>query len=100
MNAIGTQLRDLINTGLTRWRLTGIHKWTPPRKAGGISTRFSLSAENEQADAGRDSRTCFARPSSQEAPTGTGKYSFSLLSWPREGLAILPGTFNMPTSYQ
>ena len=33
-----------------------INKWTPPRGSGGIpqvSTRFSLSMENEQADAGR-----------------------------------------------
>ena len=32
------------------------NKWTPTRNSGGIpyvSTRFSLSIENEQADAGR-----------------------------------------------
>ena len=34
---------------------------------------------NEQADAGRDCRTCLARPNSQ-ARTRTGKYSFSLSS--------------------
>ena len=37
----------------------GINKWTPPRKSEGlprVSTRFSLSGKNEQADAGRDSR--------------------------------------------
>ena len=34
---------------------------------------FSLRVENEQADAGRDGRTCLARPNSQ-ARTGTGKY--------------------------
>ena len=38
--------------------------------------RFSLSVENERADAGRDGRTCLARPNSR-ARTGTGKYSFS-----------------------
>ena len=39
--------------------------------------RFSLIAENERADAGRDdSRTRLARPNSQ-AQTGTGKYSSS-----------------------
>ena len=37
-----------------------------------VSTRFSLSMENEQADAGRDGQTRLARPNSQ-ARTGTGK---------------------------
>ena len=36
-------------------------------------TRFSLSLENRQADAGRDGRTRLTRPNSQ-ARTGTGKY--------------------------
>ena len=31
----------------------------------GVSTRFSLSVENERADAGWNSRTCLARPNSQ-----------------------------------
>ena len=34
----------------------GINKWKPPRKAGRtprVSTRFGLSVENDQADAGR-----------------------------------------------
>ena len=34
---------------------------------------------DEQADAGRDCRTRFARPNSQ-ARTGTGEYSFFLFS--------------------
>ena len=34
---------------------------------------------DEQPDAGRDCRTCLARPNSQ-ARTGTGKYSFFSLS--------------------
>ena len=46
--------------------------------------------KNEQADAGRDGWTRLARPNSQ-ARTGTGEYSFSLFSWPRAGLATLPG---------
>ena len=57
----------------------GMNEWTPPRKSGGIprvSTRFSLSMENEQADAGPDDRTRLARPNSQ-ARTGTEKYHFS-----------------------
>ena len=45
---------------------------------------------NEQADAGRDCRVRLARPNSQ-ARTRTGKYSFFLFSWPRAGLATLPG---------
>ena len=48
MNAIGTQLRDPINSGLTQWRIWRFYKWTPPRNSGGIpkvSTRFSLSME-------------------------------------------------------
>ena len=56
----------------------GINLWTPSRKAGGIprvSTRSSLRMENERGDAGRDGRTCLARPNSQ-ARTGTGKHSF------------------------
>ena len=38
-----------------------------------------LNVENEEADAGRDGRTCLACPYSQ-ARTRTGKYSFSLFS--------------------
>ena len=50
-----------------------------PRKAGGIpwvSTIFSLSLENEQADAGPDGRTRLARPNSQ-ARTGTDSKIFN-----------------------
>ena len=57
------------------------NKCTPLRKSRGIprvSTRFSLSMENEQADAGQDGRTRLARPNSQ-ARTGAGKYSFFLV---------------------
>ena len=37
VNAIGTQLRDPINSALTQWRVAvKINKWTPPRKSGGI----------------------------------------------------------------
>ena len=48
---------------------------TPPRKTGEIpwvSTEFSPSICNEQADAGRDGRNRLARPNSL-ARTGTGK---------------------------
>ena len=60
---------------------------------GGIpwgNTRFSLSMENEQADAGRDGRTHLAGPKYQ-ARTGTGKKTFFLFRWSRAGLATLPG---------
>ena len=59
MNAIGTLLRDPINSGLIRWCMT----------------------YNEQADAGRVGRTRLARLNSQ-VRTGTGKYPFSLFSSP------------------
>ena len=81
VNAIGTQLQDLINSGLTRWRFKLING----RRRGKreefreLSTRSSLGVENEQADAGRDGRICLAKPSSQ-ARTGAGKKSFSLFS--------------------
>ena len=49
MNAIGTRLRDPINSVLTRWRRSvQTNKRTPPRNSGGIplvSTRFNLSME-------------------------------------------------------
>ena len=53
----------------------GKNMWTPPRNSGGIpqvSTRFSVSIENEQADKRRDSQTCLAKPNSQ-ARTGADK---------------------------
>ena len=53
-------------------------------------TRFSPSVENEQTGARRDGQTCLARPNFQ-ARTGTKKYSFSLFSSPRAGLAISSG---------
>ena len=40
---------------------------------------FSLSLENEQADAGRDGRACLAKPNSQ-VRTGKGNKLFSLFS--------------------
>ena len=46
----------------------GKNIWTPPRNSGGIprvSTRFSVSIENEQADKRRYSQTCLAKPNSQ-----------------------------------
>ena len=54
VNAIGTQLRDPINSGLTRWQLTVYMDAFAEIGRNPVSgTRFSLSVENEQADAGR-----------------------------------------------
>ena len=39
-------------------------------------TRFYLSVENEQADAGRDDRTRLARPNSQRRERGQGNLDF------------------------
>ena len=47
VNAIGTQLRDPINSGLTRWRMAvSINKWTPPRNSGGIPQVSTISSLN------------------------------------------------------
>ena len=57
MNVIGMQLRDPINSGLTRWRMAVLYKYMDAAaELGGnpVSTRLSLSMENEQADAGQD----------------------------------------------
>ena len=57
----------------------GIFRYTPPRRFGGITrvnTRFSLSVENEQADAGRDGRTRLAKPNSQARTGITGNMIF------------------------
>ena len=66
MNAIGTQLRDPINSGLTRWRMAAENKQTDAAAELG---RNSVSKDQiqpeyggEQADAGRDSRIRLARP--------------------------------------
>ena len=84
VNTIGTQLRDPINSGLTRWRMAFLNKYM---NAAGQIRRNPISKHHfqqpeygdEQADAGRDCRTHLAIPNSQ-ARTGTGKYSFSLFS--------------------
>ena len=48
------------------------------------STRFSLSVENEQVNAGRGGRTRLARPNAQ-AQTGTGKKKYFQLTTGRIG---------------
>ena len=83
MNAIGTQLRDPINSGLTRWRMAVINEQMDAAAELGRNpvSKHQIQPEygDEQADAGRDCRTRLARPNSQ-ARTGTGKYSFFLFS--------------------
>ena len=75
MNAIGTQLRDLINSGLARWRLAVLHKYMNAAAKLGRDPvgkhHIHPDCRDEQADVGRDCRTCLARPNSQ-ARTRTG----------------------------
>ena len=83
VNAIGTQLRDPINSRLTRWRMAAINVYmdAAAELGGNPVSKHQIQPEygDEQADAGRDCRTRLARPNSQ-ARTRTGKYSFSLFS--------------------
>ena len=84
MNAIGAQLRDPINSGLTHWRMAvfNIIIMDAAAEIGKNPVcKHQIQPEygDEQADAGRDCRTRLARPNSQ-ARTRTGKYSFSLFS--------------------
>ena len=83
MNAIGTQLRDPINSILTRWRMAVLNKLMNAAAELGRNpvSKHQIQPEygDEQADAGRDCRVRLARPNSQ-ARTRTGKYSFSLFS--------------------
>ena len=65
---------------------------TPPWTSGAIprvSTRLSLSVENEQTDTRRDGQICLTKPNPQ---AWTGTRNFSLFSWPWTGLASLPST--------
>ena len=61
MNAIGIQLRDRINSGLTRWRkAVEINKMDAAAELGGnLVSKYHIQPEygDEQADAGRDRRT-------------------------------------------
>ena len=77
MNAIGTQLRDSMNSGLTRWRLAVLNIIMDAAAEIGRNPvcKHQIQPEygDEQADAGRDCRIRLARPNSQ-ARTRTGKY--------------------------
>ena len=80
MNAIGTQLRDPINSRLARWRMAVTNEYMDAAAELGRNpvSKHNIQPEygDEQADAGRDCRTRLARPNSQ-ARTRTGKYYFS-----------------------
>ena len=59
MNAIGTQLRDSINSGLTRWRMAvqiinGRRRGTPEQAPNLSKHHIHPEYGDEQADAGRD----------------------------------------------
>ena len=69
MNAIGTQLLDAINSGLTRWRMAVLNKEMDAAAELGRNpaSKHQIQPEygDEQDDAGRDCRTRLARPNSQ-----------------------------------
>ena len=69
MNDIGTQLRDPINSGLARWRMAVLNKEMDAAAELGRNpvSKHQIQPEygDEQADAGRDCRTCLARLDSQ-----------------------------------
>ena len=76
MNAIGTQLLDPINLGLTRWRMAVLNEYIDAAAELGRDpvSKHQIQPEygDEQADAGRDCRTRLVRPHSQ-ARTRTGE---------------------------
>ena len=83
MNAIGTQLRDPINSGLARWRMAVLNKYMDAAAEIGRNpvTKHQIYPEHgdEQADTGWDCQTLLARLNFQ-VRTRTGKYSFFLFS--------------------
>ena len=93
MNAIGTQLRDPIISGLTRWRMAVLNKLMDVAAELGrnpvVNTRFSLSMEMSRLT--RDGK---AEPVSREQilrrERGQGNIHFPC-SADHEGLATLPG---------
>ena len=85
MNAIGMQLRDPINSELTRWRMAILNILMDATARAELGrnpvSKHQIQPEygDEQADAGQDCRTRLARPNSQ-ARTRAEKYSFPLFS--------------------
>ena len=73
LNAIGTQWRNLINSGLTRWRIDKVDAVVESGRNPSSKHKIKiqpLGFENEQADGGRDGPTCLARLAFQTL-TGT-----------------------------
>ena len=68
MNAIDTQLRDPINSALSRWRMAVINELMDAVAELGRNPvskhQIQPGYGDEQADAGRDCRTRLARPNS------------------------------------
>ena len=56
MNAIGTQLRDPINSGQTRWRMAVSYVDAAAELGRNSVSKYQIQPEygDEQADAGRD----------------------------------------------
>ena len=84
MNAIGTQLRDPINSGLTRWRMAVIYEVMDAVAELGRNPvcKHQIQPEygDEQANAGRDGTAEPVSRDHSQARTRTGKYSFFLFS--------------------
>ena len=84
MNAIGTQLRDPRNSGLTQWRMAVLNKFmNAPAEFGRnpvSNHQIQPEYEDEQADAGRDCRTRLAIPNSQARTNVDREYPFFLFS--------------------
>ena len=83
VNAIGAQLRDSINSGLTQWRLAVLNIVMDAAAEIGRNPvcKYQIQPEfgDEQADAGRDCRTRLARPNSRRE-RGQGNIHFPCLA--------------------
>ena len=93
MNAIGRQLHDPINSGLSRWRLTSYVDAVVESGRNPVSKHQiqpECGVENEQAHAGRDGRTCLTRLNSL-ARTGTGRKDIFPIHLTSAGLGSIPG---------
>ena len=84
MNAIRTQLRDPINSGLSRWSTVVLNKHVAAAVELGSNPvskhQIQPEYEDEQAHEGRDGRARLERPHSQARTTHTGKYCLFLFS--------------------
>ena len=77
----------MVADGINKWTLTLV---TESGRNPAKKHRIQPECNIECADAGRGGRTRLAGLSSQ-AQIITGKCSFALFSWPRVGLATIPG---------